>query len=131
MIVKEAGSKRYEVRLDKEDEEALEIEMERNGYETKAGAMRALVRGMRKEHHHLGTLTADLRLASVLVELADRLEYHRAKCGEGCPHAMQEYAFIADRYRLHFVRKAPAKNPESASSSPARIPYSPSGRREE
>ncbi len=131
VIIKEAGSKQFKVRLDKDDERALELEMERNGYGNKASAMRGLVRGLRMEHHHLGLLTADLRLPSVLVELVDRMEYHRRKCGESCPHAMQEYAFVVDRYRVTFVpRKAPQEVPHDLSKA-VRNPYSPSKRREE
>lgn len=130
MIIKEAGSKLYKVRLDKDDEQALETEMERNGYETKAGMIRGLIRGMHTEFHRLGDLHSDLRLPSVLVELVDRLEYHRAKCGENCPHAMQEYVFIFDRYRLRFnskrVPKTAPKKGQEDSSTAVRIPYSPS-----
>ncbi len=127
IIVKEARSRRLVVPLDEDDSHALNQEMERNGYATKAGLVRNLIRGMHTEIHPLGTVHSDLRIPSVFVELVDRLEYHRKKCGEGCPHAMQEYRFVMDRYRVTYVQKSA----QESSSQAVRIAYSPSGRREE
>lgn len=114
-------TERIEVRLDEDDVRTLDEMRQRNGFATRASFIRSLVRGMRREHTRQGSVTADMSLGVILVQLAERMEYHRKKCGEHCPHAMEEYVFIADRNGLSFT----AKKPEEGLSMAVRIPNSP------
>lgn len=121
MSTRARNPKQLVVRLEEDDDRALGQEMERNGVATKAGMVRGLIRGMHTEIHSLGTVRSDLRLPSVLVELIDRMEHHYRKCGESCPHAMREYRFIMDRYRVTYTAKT---SPQDLTGS-VRISYPP------
>lgn len=99
------GELRFQVRLDEEEAQLLMDEVDRQRAENKARAVRALIRGLRTEHHPLGILTADLRLQSFLVEWTAQAEDHVASCKDGdCP-LCSLWIPIRDRFHLTLKRR--------------------------
>jgi hypothetical protein len=101
------GEVKFTIRLHPEDAQALETERHRLNADNKSDAMRLLIRGLRTEIHPLGTLTADLRLPSFLVEWTSIAEDHMAGCKQGAPDCSLCATWIPlkARYNLTFRRR--------------------------